>query len=85
MGRKLVEQIEGEKGIKAKLEYDTDLNNYVMTVEYDGKTMEFTGTMKEIQNEASKYFIKSLRSLKNRLEIALLEDMLNKEEQEKNL
>ena len=80
MGREIIEEFESEKGIKVKLEYDNEKNVYVMTIFKDGEKVVFSGDMKEIRKNAEGYFVKSLKRLKNKMEIALLEDMLKKGE-----
>ncbi len=80
MGRELIEEFESETGIKVKLEYDNDNNIYIMTIFKDGEKIVFSGTMKEIREKAENYFVKSLKRLKNKMEIALLEDMLQRGE-----
>ncbi len=80
MGRELIEEFESETGIKVKLEYDNEKNIYIMTIFKDGEKIVFSGTMKEIRENAENYFVKSLKRLKNKMEIALLEDMLQRGE-----
>ncbi len=78
MGRELIEEFESETGIRVKLEYDNEKNIYIMTIFKDGEKIVFSGTMKEIREKAENYFVKSLKRLKNKMEIALLEDMLQR-------
>ena len=78
MGRELIEEFESEKGIKVILEYDYDREIYVMTIYKDTGKIVFQGSMDEIRKQAEKYFVRSLKDLKNKMEIALLEDLFNR-------
>ncbi|WP_029520524.1 MULTISPECIES: hypothetical protein [unclassified Persephonella] len=78
MGREIIEEFESEKGIKVVLEYDYEKEIYVMTIYKDTGKIVFQGTMDEIQKQAEKYFVKSLKDIKNKMEIALLEDLFNR-------
>ena len=49
-----------------------------MTIYKDTGKIVFQGTMDEIQKQAEKYFVKSLKDIKNKMEIALLEDLFNR-------
>ncbi|ACO03678.1 MAG TPA: hypothetical protein DEP48_00185 [Persephonella sp.] len=76
--RELIEEFSSGKGIKAILEYDREKDIYVMTVYKGDEKIVFSGKMDEIQKQAERYFVKSLKSLKNKIEIALLEDLYNR-------
>ncbi len=78
MGREIIEEFEGKKGIKVTLEYDNEKEIYIMTIQKDTGKIVFQGSMKEIQQQAEKYFVKSLKDIKNKMEIALLEDLFNR-------
>ncbi|WP_457626535.1 hypothetical protein [Persephonella sp.] len=78
MGRELIEEFESEKGIKVVLEYDNEKETYIMTIYKDTGKIVFQGSMKEIQQQAEKYFVRSLKDIKNKMEIALLEDLFNR-------
>ncbi len=78
MGREIIEEFESEKGIKVVLEYDYEKEIYIMTIYKDTGKIVFQGTMDEIQKQAEKYFVKSLKDIKNKMEIALLEDLFNR-------
>ncbi|WP_457639572.1 hypothetical protein [Persephonella sp.] len=78
MGREIIEEFESEKGIKATLEYDNEREVYIMTVYKDTGKIVFQGSMQEIQKQAERFFVSSLRDIKNKIEIALLEDMFNR-------
>ncbi|WP_456383511.1 hypothetical protein [Persephonella sp.] len=78
MGRELIQEFEGEKGLRATLEYDNEKEIYIMTIYKDTGKIVFQGSMKEIQEQAEKYFVKSLKDIKNKIEIALLEDLFNR-------
>ncbi|SNZ08525.1 hypothetical protein SAMN06265182_1331 [Persephonella hydrogeniphila] len=78
MGREIIEEFESEKGIKVILEYDNEKETYIMTIYKDTGKIVFQGSMKEIQQQAEKYFVKSLKDIKNKMEIALLEDLFNR-------
>ncbi len=78
MGRELIEEFESEKGIKVTLEYDNEKEIYIMTIHKSTGKIVFQGSMKEIQQQAEKYFVRSLKDIKNKMEIALLEDLFNR-------
>lgn len=79
MNREVIEEFSGNKGIRVVLEYDRDRDIYVMTIFKETGKIVFQGDLNEIQKQAEKYFVDSLRSLKNKMEIALLEDMYRRE------
>ncbi len=79
MNREVIEEFSGNKGIRVVLEYDKDRDIYVMTIFKDTGKIVFQGDLNEIQKQAERYFVDSLRSLKNKMEIALLEDLYRKE------
>ncbi len=79
MNREVIEEFSGNKGIRVVLEYDRDRDIYVMTIFKDTGKIVFQGDLNEIQKQAERYFVDSLRSLKNKMEIALLEDMYRRE------
>lgn len=64
--RELIEEFSSGKGIKAILEYDREKDIYVMTVYKGDEKIVFSGKMDEIQKQAERYFVKSLKSLKTR-------------------
>ncbi|WP_457641921.1 hypothetical protein [Persephonella sp.] len=76
--RELIEEFNSGKGLKAVLEYDTEKDIYIMTVYKGDEKIVFSGNMVEIQKQAERFFVKSLKSLKNKMEIALLEDLYNR-------
>lgn len=78
MGKELIEEFESEKGIKVTLEYDYDREIYIMTIYKNTGKIVFQGSMDEIREQAEKYFVKSLKDLKNKMEIALLEDLFKR-------
>ncbi len=78
MNREVIEEFTGDKGIKVILEYDRGKDLYVLTIFKDTGKIVFQGDINEIQKQAERYFVDSLRSLKNKMEIALLEDMYRK-------
>ncbi len=78
MGREVIEEFKGDKGIRVVLEFDGDREIYLLTVFRDTGKIVFQGDINEIQKQAERYFIDSLRSIKNKMEIALLEDMYRK-------
>jgi len=78
MGRELIEEFESEKGIKVTLEFDNEKEIYIMTIHKNTGKIVFQGSMKEIQQQAEKYFVRSLKDIKNKMEIALLEDLFNR-------
>ncbi|RMD46807.1 MAG: hypothetical protein D6831_01180 [Aquificota bacterium] len=78
MGREVIEEFKGDKGIRVILEFDRDREIYLLTVFKDTGKIVFQGDINEIQKQAERYFIDSLRSIKNKMEIALLEDMYRK-------
>ena len=79
MNREVIEEFSSNKGIRVVLEYDRDRDIYVMTIFKDTGKIVFQGDLNEIQKQAERYFVDSLRSLKNKMEIALLEDMYRRE------
>ncbi len=78
MGREIIEEYKGEKGIRVVLEFDRDREIYLLTVFKDTGKIVFQGDINEVQKQAERYFIDSLKSIKNKMEIALLEDMYRK-------
>lgn len=76
--RKLIEKITTDRGVILTLEYDTDENKYILTVEKDNEVSIFEGSMEEIQKAAKTYFVKSLKQLKNQIEIAELEELFKR-------
>ena len=75
MSRELIEEFHSEKGIKVILEYDYEKEIYIMTILKNTGKIIFQGTMSEIQKQAEYFFIKSLKDIKNKMEIAMLEDL----------
>jgi len=76
--KKLIERITTDKGINITLELDTEKNTYILTVEKDGEKAIFEGDLGEIQEKAKKYFVKSLKNIKNQIEISILEELFNR-------
>ncbi|RMA93053.1 hypothetical protein [Hydrogenothermus marinus] len=76
--KKLIEKIKTDKGISITLELDTERNIYIMTVEKDNEKAVFEGNISEIQEKAKKYFVKSLKNIKNKIEISILEELFNR-------
>ncbi len=78
MNREVIEEFTSEKGIKVILEYDRERDIYVMTIFKNTGKIVFQGDLNEIQKQAERFFVNSLKSIKNKMEIALLEDMYRK-------
>ncbi len=78
MNREVIEEFTSDKGIKVVLEYDRERDIYVMTIFKDTGKIVFQGDLNEIQKQAERFFVNSLKSIKNKMEIALLEDMYRK-------
>jgi hypothetical protein len=78
MNREVIEEFTSEKGIKVILEYDRERDIYVMTIFKNTGKIVFQGDLNEIQKQAERFFVNSLKSIKNKMEIALLEDMYKK-------
>ncbi|NPA54395.1 MAG: hypothetical protein GXO21_06975 [Aquificae bacterium] len=78
MNREVIEEFSSDKGIKVILEYDRGRDIYVMTIFKETGKIVFQGDLNEIQRQAERFFVNSLKSLKNKMEIALLEDMYRK-------
>jgi len=78
MGRELIQEFKSEKGLRATLEYDNEKEIYIMTIYKETGKIVFQGSMKEIQEQAEKHFVKSLKEIKNKIEVALLEDLFNR-------
>ncbi len=76
--REIIEEFSGNKGIRVVLEFDREKDIYIMTIYKDTGKIVFQGDLNEIQKQAEQYFVDSLKSLKNKMEIALLEDMYRK-------
>jgi glutamate formiminotransferase len=76
--KKIIEKITTDQGVILTLEYDTDKNRYILTVEKDKDTAKFEGSIEEIQKAAKQYFIKSLKHLKNQMEIHELEELFKR-------
>ncbi len=76
--KKILQKIETDTGIMLKLEMDVISNEYQLTID-DGRTVKvFKGSLDQIQKEAKKYFISSLKNIKDKVEISLLEEMLKR-------
>ncbi len=76
--KKLIEKITTDKGIILTLEYDIEEGTYLLTIEKDNETVKFEGSLEEIQKASKKYFIDSLKYLKNQIEIAQLEELFKR-------
>lgn len=76
--KKLVERITTDKGIVLTLEYYTEENKYLLTVEKGNEVSKFEGSLEEIQKAAKEYFVKSLKYLKDQLEIKELEELFKR-------
>ncbi|EDP73844.1 hypothetical protein [Hydrogenivirga sp. 128-5-R1-1] len=76
--KKLIEKITTDKGIALTLEYDVEEGTYLLTIEKDSETVKFKGSIEEIQKASKKYFINSLKHLKNQIEISQLEELFKR-------
>ncbi len=76
--RKLIEKISTNYGIEITLEYDTDRDTYILTVVKNGEKEVFEGSLEDIQKASHRYFVNSLKRMKNQLEVLFLEEMYKK-------
>ena len=83
--RKLIEKISTNYGIEITLEHDTERDIYILTIERDGEREVFEGSLEDIQEASHKYFVNSLKRMKNQLEVLILEEMYKKSPEGDNL